>query len=104
MAITGKADLDAADIPQSSVMVPGNPKPVLMRGSTNVATDNNNNTTTPASFNLEQIGEVLFTLGQKIKDGSISVAVASDQIVGIQQADLFNTGVINAAQSAINGT
>jgi hypothetical protein len=104
MPVTGKTILDAADIPQNSVIVPGNPTPVLMRGSTNVSTDNNSNTTTPVSFNLEQIGEVLFTLGQKIKDGSISVAIASDQIVGIQQADLFNTGVINAAQSAINGT
>ncbi len=103
MPVTGITDKDAEGTPQNSVLVPGNPKPVMMRGSTNVSTDNNNNTTTPVSFNLEQIGEVLFTLGQKIKDGSISVAIASDQIVPIQQADLFATGVINAAQSAING-
>ncbi|HEX3642885.1 MAG TPA: hypothetical protein VHV10_16490 [Ktedonobacteraceae bacterium] len=101
MPVTGKTILDAADIPQNSVIVPGNPAPVLMRGSTNVSTDNNDNTTTPVSFNLEQIGEIIFTLGQKIKDLSISVAIATDQIVSIQQSDLSATGVINAAQPLI---
>jgi len=83
MPVTGNTPTDIGDIPQASAIVPGNPTPVLLEGSTNVSTDNNDNTVTALSVNIKEIGYALLSLGQKLKAASIPVVLPSDQTVPV---------------------
>src|SRR5258708_40060577 len=95
----GNTPLGTDTMPLPTSIVPGTFDPVLAQGSTNTTTDGNNNKTTPVNFNLKQIGDVLFTLGQALKVASIPVVLPSDQIVSVAAGPALTPYVINPVQT-----
>ncbi|HEX9502870.1 MAG TPA: hypothetical protein VF974_00925 [Patescibacteria group bacterium] len=99
----GNTPLGTDTMPLPTSIVPGTFDPVLAQGSTNTTTDGNNNKTTPVNFNLKQIGDVLFTLGQALKVASIPVVLPSDQIVSVAAGPALTPYGSNPVQTASNG-
>src|SRR5258708_19568123 len=100
----GNTPLGTDTMPLPTSIVPGTFDPVLAQGSTNTTTDGNNNKTTPVNFNLKQIGDVLFTLGQALKVASIPVVLPSDQIVSVAPFPPLTPSGTNPAQTTSNAS
>jgi hypothetical protein len=100
----GNTPLGTDQMPLPTTIVPGNNTPVMAQGSTLTNTDNLGNTTTPANFNLKQVGDVLFALGQALKAASIPVVLPSDQVVSTLDANSASNNVhLGSIDAAISG-
>lgn len=76
----GNVPRDTGTIPIAEVYPPGSSGNfAALQGSTNTTTDAAGNVSSPANFNLTQVGSTTFALGQAAMASSVPVAIASDQ-------------------------
>jgi hypothetical protein len=97
--------LDDGDIPISSHYVP-DVGFIGVQGSPTINTDGSNKKSSPVNLNLAQVGNIAIALGQALKNGSISVTLASDQgaIATLDTNSAAMKSDLDAIKAAVQGT